>query len=305
MKSVQQLCDDIRAWVTFRYGIVLAQASSIARKHKVKSPAWLMMLIAVAALPCGAVSGRSQPDRGVPAPAEQAKPPWTITSQESDRERVAGLDACLRSAQRRIEGFFGHPFLKPFHVEIFANRSQFDAYFKQRWQLPKTEAWMVAMGVSDKLAILSPGVWKTQAVEHDPNDPLHFQELVAHELVHVYHGQHNPTGDFDGMDDLGWFVEGLAVYVSGQLEHGHKDAARKALAAGKAPKKLAKAWSGAYRYGVSGSMVQFVDERYGRQMLWQLLPETKPARVLERLKLSEDDFLRAWRDFVLTKPKSP
>ena len=122
--------------------------------------------------------------------------------------------------------------------------------------------------------------------------------VVAHELVHVYHGQHNPTGDFEGMDDLGWFVEGLAVYVSGQLEHGHKHAAQNAIAKGKAPTQLARAWSGPFRYGVSGSMVRFIDKRYGRDMLWKLLPETKPDKVLNHLGLSEKDFLAAWRNAV-------
>jgi hypothetical protein len=245
----------------------------------------------------GVLLGNIRPDAGalLAGPAKQL---WTITSSEPDREQAAVLDSCLRSSQRRIEDFFGHPFEKSFNVEVFGDRSEFDAYFKQRWQLPKTEPWMVALGVADKLAILTPRVWRKQAVEHDPRDSTHFQELVAHELVHVYHGQHNPSGDFEGMDGLGWFVEGLAVYVSGQLEHGHKDAARNAIVKGKAPTQLAKAWSGTYRYGVSGSMVRFIDKRYGRSTLWQLLPETKPERLLEHLKLSEKDFLRAWRDFV-------
>jgi hypothetical protein len=30
----------------------------------------------------------------------------------------------------------------------------------------KTEAWMVASSVGDRMVILSPRVWKTQAVEH-------------------------------------------------------------------------------------------------------------------------------------------
>src|SRR6516165_2607432 len=81
---------------------------------------------------------------------------------------------------------------------------------------------MVASGVADRMVILSPRVWKTQAAEHDPADAEHLRDLIAHELVHVYHGQHNPRPDFDGMDDSGWFVEGLAVYVSGQLERSHR-----------------------------------------------------------------------------------
>jgi hypothetical protein len=226
------------------------------------------------------------------------KPLWTITATAADRELIPVLDTDLRSGRERIEEFFGHPFEKSFDVEIFPTRSKLDEYFKKRWQLPKTERWMVALGVADKLTILTPRVWTTQATEHDPKDPIHIRELVAHELVHVYHGQHNPAGDFEGMDDLGWFVEGLAVYVSGQLERGHKDAAHEAISKGKAPTQLATAWSGPYRYGVAGSMVRFIDKRYGRQMLLRLLAETKPDKLLNHLNLSEKDFLLAWRSFV-------
>jgi hypothetical protein len=208
------------------------------------------------------------------------------------------LSQALGEGQERIERFFGRPFKRPFEVEIFASRARFDDYFRKRWQVPKTEAWMVASGVADKLTILSPRVWKTEAAEHDPQDDKHYRELVAHELVHVYHGQHNPTGDFDGMDDLGWFVEGLAVYVSGQLDNSHRDAARQAIAKGKAPTSLAKAWSGKHRYGVCGSLVRYVDKRWGREELRALMAETKPDAALRRLGISEKDFLRAWADDV-------
>jgi hypothetical protein len=245
-----------------------------------------------------------QPHAGPPSVDVQQKPPWTITAAAADHDLVSVLENHLRSGQKRVEQFFGHPFKKSFSAEIFPSRVFFDRYFKQRWQLPKTESWMVALGVADKLAVLSPRVWKTEASEHDPKDETHFRELVAHELVHVYHGQNNPTGDFDGMDDLGWFVEGLAVYVSGQLEHGHQHAARDAIATGKAPTRLAEAWSGKYRYGVSGSMVHFIDNRYGRQVVGKLLPETKPDRVLHILNLSEKEFLQAWREFVVKNETS-
>jgi hypothetical protein len=150
--------------------------------------------------------------------------------------------------------------------------------------------------VADTLTVLTPRVWKTEAAEHDPADAAHFRELVAHELVHVYHGQNNPTRDFDGMDDLGWLVEGLAVYVSGQLDHAHRDAARQAIATGKAPSSLATAWSGKHRYGVCGSMVRYIDRHYDRQTLQDLLKEVNQAGVLGRLKVSEKEFLQAWID---------
>ncbi len=200
----------------------------------------------------------------------------------------------LRTGQTRIEKFFGQPFTKPFEVEVFPSRVAFDGYFAKRWKLPKTQSWMVASGVGDKLTILSREVWKTQTSDHRPDDDGHFRELIAHELVHVYHGQHNPTGDFEGMDDLGWFVEGLAVYVSGQLEQSHRNADKDALKAGKLPKSLSTAWSGRYRYGVCGSMVRFIDAKWGRETVWKLMGEVKPEGALKLLGVSEKEFLERW-----------
>jgi hypothetical protein len=48
----------------------------------------------------------------------------------------------------------------------------------------------------------------------------------------VYHGQFNPTRDFTGVDDLDWFIEGLAVFASGQLTKERLEQMAAAAAAG-------------------------------------------------------------------------
>ncbi len=235
------------------------------------------------------------------APAQNAGV-GKVIAQPIDAAVVAQLQAPLTQGRKRAEAFFGKPFARSFDVEVFADRAAFDRYFQKRWKVPKTEAWMVAAGVADRFMILSPRVWKTQAVEHNPADAAHLRDLIAHELVHVYHGQRNPTGDFDGMDDLGWFVEGLAVYVSGQLDREHRGAAQEAIRAGKEPHQLANAWSGRYRYAVCGSMVEFVDRRWGRDVVWKLLAVTKPEAALRVLGVTEAEFLKDWHGFVTTQP---
>jgi len=212
-------------------------------------------------------SSEAQPP--VPKPAHIK---MIIITQASDESLVPDLRKDIHQGRDRIERFFGHPFDKPYTVEVFPDRKAFDTFFQKRWGIAHTERWMVAAGVADRLVLLSPRAWAKEADEHDASDRQHVREIITHEMVHVYHGQHNPSRDFDGMDDLGWFVEGLATYVSGQLELGHADDARKAIAEGKAPIHLADAWSGRYRYGVCGSMVQYVDSRYGREMLVNGVP---------------------------------
>jgi hypothetical protein len=234
------------------------------------------------------ISCQSQPDKTL----------WTITGTTAGSSEEALLISSLQAAKIRIEGFFGQPFRQPFTVVVFPSRDSFDRYFTERWKVPKTEAWMVASGVADKLTILARDVWKTQAQEHDPSDEKHYRELISHEAVHVYHGQFNPTGDFEGMDNLGWFVEGLAVYVSGQLEGSHRHAARDAINEGKEPNPLTKAWSGKYRYGVCGSMVRFIDKKWGRKTLLKLLGEVQPDSLLTILQTTESAFLKDWVQFV-------
>ena len=153
---------------------------------------------------------------------------------------------------------------------------------------------MVATGVADGLAVLDPAVWKTEACEHDGSNAEQVQRIITHELFHVFHGQKNPTRDFTGMDDVGWFCEGLACYASGQLDHEHLGRDIEAVRSGAAPKSLATAWSGKYRYAVCGSLVRYVDKRFGRETLLRLLAATKPAEFDAILGIPGDKLLADW-----------
>src|SRR5436190_22108704 len=95
----------------------------------------VMLLVLAAIFGTVAIGGSFQMRANdSPLPAS-TKVPWTITAGDADRETAAILDDCLRSAQKRIESFFGHPFEKPFGAEVFPDRSKFDEYCKKRWQL--------------------------------------------------------------------------------------------------------------------------------------------------------------------------
>lgn len=228
----------------------------------------------------------------------------TVTFLVPESER--GVEPLVREAvgagRARVEKFFGRPIPKPFTVEVLPSRGAMDAAFAKRWGMPKTECWMVAAGVADRLYVLSPRLWKAEACEHD-SAPAHVGEIAAHELVHVFHGQHAPNPEFDGMDDLGWFVEGLATLVSGQFDGAHAGDARAALAAGAGPKSLATAWSGRYKYGVCGSLVRFAETGGGRARIEKLLRAGTNAEALAILATTEQEFLAAWHTSVLEPPK--
>jgi hypothetical protein len=129
-------------------------------------------------------------------------------------------------------------------------------------------------------------------------DALHLRNLITHELVHVFHGQHNPSRDFVGLDDLGWFLEGLATCASGQLREGHMGEAREAVELGRTPKRLSAAWSGKYRYGGSASLVEFLDLTFGREVLCGMLAGTDQQALPAPTGLAEDELRAAWERLV-------
>jgi hypothetical protein len=216
-------------------------------------------------------------------------------------ERVAQaheLDQDLAAGRATVEAFFGEPFRGPVEVLVCADRATFDATFPPEWGVGQTECWMVASGIGGRLALIAPSAWATQACEHDASDADHVRGLLAHELTHCFHGERNPHPDFDGVNGIDWFVEGLATLVSGQLGREHAGVAARAVAAGTAPTQLRDAWTGKDRYGVSGSLVDYVDVRWGRPMLRQLLSATSEAELLAALGTSESELLSGWTEWV-------
>jgi len=224
----------------------------------------------------------------------------TVEVTSADAELKTTFEAHAAHAEKAIEQFFGRPFSKPVVVKICPSRKAFDEALNKEWGMEATQPWMVGAGGSRALFVLSPRVWKTEAQDHDPADHQEIADLVTHELVHSYHAQASPSKDLEGLDELGWFAEGLATYVSGQLEHGRGGLVKSELEAGRGPKDLASAWSGRARYGVSGSMVKFVDSKFGRKSILDLLSVTTNADAMRSLKTNESAFLAAWQSWVLS-----
>ncbi|MHC4844699.1 MAG: hypothetical protein ACYTCU_00915 [Planctomycetota bacterium] len=233
------------------------------------------------------------------APVAPAGPAFPLSSQAVDATTVPGVRATVERGRADVEAFFGERFAEPVRILLLPDRAAFTASFPAEWGMTQTQCWMVAAGVADTLHLLSPRAWAKEACEHDATDEAHVQGIVTHELAHCFHMQNNPTRDGTGMEPMGWFVEGLAVYVSGQLEEGHQLPARDAVEKGVAPTQLEDGWSGPYRYGVSGSLVRYIDLTWGREVLRELLAVTSEAELLDALGVTEERLLTDWRAFVL------
>ncbi len=225
---------------------------------------------------------------------------FTLCYKALDQSAADELGAMAMAGRRQVESFFGVPFPSPFEVHVYPDRRSLTERWRRDWSMPELqpECWMAAAGSAEGMTILSPRVWATQACEHDASNAARTQALVTHELTHVFHAQHLPTRSFDGMEDIEWFAEGLATYVSGQLGLGYLAPASEAVSAGKAPVSLRSAHSGKYRYGVCGSMAGHIDARVGRARLLAMLKSRTTKELLAAMGMTEHQFLASWMEAV-------
>lgn len=202
--------------------------------------------------------------------------------------------ALAEDGAANVTHFFGHRFPRAIDLTMVPARAAFDAAIPAKFGMTPTQCWMVGMGVADGMLLLSPSAWAKDACEHNAADRTELARLITHELTHVYHGQHNASGDFTGEDDLAWFIEGVAVLASGQLDGKRMDEIRAAAAAGKLPAKLDDVWTGKLRYAAAGSLARYVDARWGRPTTFRLLRARTTREALAMLRISEPALLAGW-----------
>ena len=222
---------------------------------------------------------------------------FRLHAEGVDAPVVSRLHADLIWAERRVEGVLGE-FPDTVAVHVHPGRKAFSAALRDRWGMPETACWMVGAAGAGVIHLLSPDAWAREACEHDPEDAGHVRRLIAHEATHAYHGQVNPSGDLGSLEGIAWFIEGVATYVSGQLEARHAGRAEEVVARGDCPASLARAWEGPDRYGVAGSLVAFIDRTWGRETLLRLLAATSQDEILRGLGTTESDLLTAWEEWV-------
>lgn len=225
---------------------------------------------------------------------------YTLHYDATDTQAVR-IQAYAGMGIKELEGFFGKKFKNQVNIYLFKTREQLDKQWQNAWGIPgfKSECWMVGSGLASRLDLLSPAAWKEQACEHDPNDQVEIKRLVYHELTHVLHSDFNRSREFDDINNIDWFVEGLATYASGQLDEGrYGDMAQYVKQTG-GPGALSEFWKGQHKYGLSGSIVSYIDRVYGRALLSRLLEYNDVKDILSDLKLTEEQLIEAWKASVL------
>jgi hypothetical protein len=261
--------------------------------HTVVRLAYSVGFVVAAATACGDKS----PD---------AKPRRYELAMEVDKPALAAeLTGDVDRGVARIERFFQAPFERSFVVHVFSDRARMEAHWRETFDDPNLDSacWMIGKGAGSDLSILSPARWRDQSCGHDPDNHVALASFIAHELVHTYHCQLNNLIDSDNTtaSALAWFVEGVAVFVSGQLEDTYRESAEDALRGGFAPTTLDEAISGKYRYGVGGSIVAYIDVTWGDAMLRRMLMARTPDELIGMLGIDEPTLLRRWRAWVEAK----
>ena len=221
----------------------------------------------------------------------------TATDEKNKKEYKKLIEKGVKS----VNTFFDTSYPKKFDIYIHPTRKSLDSVWQKDWAMPdfKSECWMVASGVSTKLDIISPKLWDKLSCEHKYSELIATQQLITHELVHVYHGQLNVSPDFSNVEGIDWFVEGLATYASGQCDPARISEVKKAIRENKIPVTLENFWSGNIKYGLSGSVVMFIDHKYGRKKLKELLPFNKKSEILSALNTSDSELLKEWITYIL------
>lgn len=216
---------------------------------------------------------------------------------------VEQINEYVSEGLTEVAHFLLREFEKNIDVYVFDTRLKLDAYWQKTWGAPSFESqcWMVGSGIQNHLNLLSPSCWKEEACEHDPNDASEIKRLVSHELTHVLHSNFNRSPAFDDINNIDWFVEGLATYVSGQLDEERLFRTIDYVHQTGGPQELAEFWTGENRYGLAGSMIAYIDKKYGREMLSRLMEYNDVNDILRLLDISEGALIAEWKNSLSGK----
>lgn len=221
----------------------------------------------------------------------------SIRAVRADSDIVPFVRDAIRNGERIATGFFNASPLQPYTISIYPDRTSLTDRFRVGWQFPsfQAECWLIAAAWATELDLLSPRIWSRDACGHSASNTTHIRNVLAHEVVHILHGQVGQHANLGSMVNAQWFTEGLATYISGMLDVDYAGEVQSRLNAGFAPRSLAEVWSDQANYPLSASIVRYIDRRFGRAALRDLLAVRSATTILTRLGIGEAELLTAWR----------
>lgn len=227
---------------------------------------------------------------------------FTLNYTTKDTPLIDEYQKLIVTGLKNVERFFDDHYKNKFDVFIYPDRKSLDSTWRNDWKIPgfKSECWMVASGVSKKIDILSPKIWDAESCEHKYDQKEQTQQLITHELVHVFHGQLNVSADFNDVKNIDWFIEGLATYASGQCDSSRVMEVIKVIKNETIPESIDQFWTGKLKYALSGTMVMYIDKKYGRSKIKDLLRFNEEQGILQTLGITEIKLLSGWKEYMLS-----
>ena len=144
-------------------------------------------------------------------------------------------------------------------------------------------------------------MWRTESCGHDGGNSSHVANVVAHELVHVLHGQRNSA--FTSLSaTTPWILEGMAAFASGQWAAEYAGSARATVNGGFTPTTFAALWASPANYALAGSVFSHIHQRFGVDAVRRLLTARSEAELLATLSTDATTLLREWRAWMIAQP---
>lgn len=220
---------------------------------------------------------------------------------EADEPRIAELKSAAVAGVANAEGFTGMTFPSGFAMHVYPTRLSLTTYWRIAWNDPALvpQCWMIASSNRESIALLSPRIWTSENCGHDGNSAAYVARVIAHETIHILQAKNNPAPDINAVQQTKWLNEGAAVLGSGQFDDGQVQVVRQLVLSGYVPASLAVIWTGQQGYAVAGSVTKYIDARWGRAVLRQILTKSSNADILAVLGVSESDLINAWKQSVL------
>jgi hypothetical protein len=252
---------------------------------------------------CVAGCGGQTTDASSREPRSEDHPGYHLEYVAADRSVAQSLVPMIDRGRQAAEQFFATTYASSFAVRVLPDRASLTARWRVAWNQPalETQCWMIAAGWATEFDMLSPSVWRTESCGHDGTNSNHVANVVAHELVHVLHGQRNSA--YSSLATAApWISEGMATFASGQWASEYAASARTTVNSGFTPTTFAMLWASPANYALAGSVFAYINQRFGIDVMRRLLTVRTEAELLSSLSTDPPTLLRDWRAWMLAQP---
>ncbi len=224
---------------------------------------------------------------------------------EGDKPSAEETFIASKEALVFLSGYFcpKKPFPPTIRAILVPNRREYDHLvinlLRVEIETPSNPA-RVAQAQKTDLVFLSPSAYKDHSTYRYKSDE--YRRLVFHELTHVFEEYLTP----DIETTPRWWSEGLAVYLSGQWKD--EDQFRQPVLKGIKEKLIPdiKEIQGNIElsYDWGWTMVMFIENTYGKEMILKIVRECDNGNVFEILSEDFKNFKKRWKKWLLENGKS-